>query len=140
MGAAPRYRGSMDVDAAESGQIQQAFGLELPKSRHHNELRLELFHFFLESRGLHPFRLEHWQTLGQGIFLHSAHHHFVAPSFGTVRLGDNRNDFILIGFHQGLQAGRSKFRGSHKYDFHAFSSFGLAERLMALSMNRIPSR
>ena len=112
-------QGSMDVDATESGQIQQAFGQELPKSRHHNELGLELFHFFLESRGLHPFRLEHWQTLGQGIFLH---------------------DFILIGFHQGLQAGRSKFRSSHKYDFHAFSSFGLAERLMALSMNRIPSR
>ena len=136
----PGQQRGMDIDAAEFRQFQQSFRKELAKSRHHNEFRLDFFHFCLEFRSFDPFRLQDRQTLGQGIFLHSAHHHLVAPAFGTVRLGHNSSDFILTRFHQGLQAGRGKFRSSHKYDFHAFSSFGLAERLIALSMNRIPSR
>ena len=136
----PGQQGRMDIDAPVPGQIQELFGQELAKSSHHDQIRLDFFHFCLEFRGFHPLGLEHRKILGQGIFLHRTHHDLVAPSFGTVRLSHHRGDFTVSGFHQCLQTGSGEFRRSHKYNFHSRPSFGLADRLTALSMNRTPSR
>ena len=136
----PGQQRSMDVDAAIFGQVQQALGKELPESCHYNQLGLDFLHLRLEFRGLHPLGLQHGQIPAEGVFLYRTHLYLVAPAFGTIGLGHHRSDFILSGFHQRFQAGRSEFRRSHEYDSHLSSSFGLAVRLMALSMNRIPSR
>ena len=155
----------MHIDAAVFRQLQNFLAQELAEGSYYNQLRLQLVQQLNKFRGFYLLRLVNSQALRQRIFLNRCLQQLVATSLRTVRLSYYCQNFMLAAFAQRLQAANCEIRRSHKYYTHLFSSvylsiflsffriplriylttssgfsFCLGEMVLALSMNRIPSR
>ena len=108
----------MDVESAASRHVQQALAQDLAVRRDDQDVWLERTDQRHGLRVADPLWLHDVETVRQRQAFHGRRRRCMTAARGPVRLGDNRNDFMLA-CQEGVQAGEGEGGGAEEGEAHA---------------------
>ena len=106
----------MDVDASVLRHIKDSRGQNLPEGRHDCNVEVIFFQFFYRFRFPDLLRLKDRDIMLYGPGLHIGNRDLPAAAVHPVRLGHNKDDFMLLSHP--LQNGCREVRRPHETNSH----------------------